>query len=63
MDNYSLIGEMDISTLNSQINEQKNRGLKKIAPQLAFMSLNNFMQHLKHYLALKNMEQINKLKK
>ena len=49
MDSYRL--NTDIRTINSQTNEQANVGRQR---QLAYMTPENFMLHIKLYLGLKN---------
>ncbi|CAH1253434.1 Hypp1182 [Branchiostoma lanceolatum] len=51
----SYAAAVDISTLNSQVNEQANAGLIRIQPQLAYMRPANFMFHTSLFLAVKNM--------
>ena len=46
----------DICNINSQINEQANSGLKRISPQLAYMSAGNFIFHTSLFLGVKNMD-------
>lgn len=46
----------DVVTINSQINEQANAGLKRIRSQLAYMTLDNFMIHLSLFLGIKNID-------
>lgn len=43
-----------LATLNSQVNEQGNAGLKRIKDQLSYMTAENFMKHCSFYLWDKN---------
>ena len=45
-----------ISNIKSQINEQANVGLQCIKGQLAYMKPDNFMFHVKLFLAITNMD-------
>ena len=42
--------------INWQINEQANAGLQRINGQLAFIKPDNFMFHIKLFLAITNMD-------
>ena len=57
MDSYKR--DPTIRHINSQVNEQANVGLQRLKAQLAYMSPDNFIMHLKLYLALKNDDIIN----
>ena len=50
-----------IKAINSQVNEQANAGLQRIKGQLAYMKPDNFMFHLKLFLAISNMDKQNKI--
>lgn len=52
---------VDTQTINSQINEQANAGLKRLQSQLTYMNADNFMFHISLFLSLKNREKIDKL--
>jgi hypothetical protein len=52
MDSYRT--NRDIRMTNSQINEQANAGLQRLKGQLAYMTPDNFMYHIRLYLALLN---------
>ena len=47
---------LDIASINSQINEQANAGLKKLQAQLSYMSPSNFMFHVKLFLAIRQIQ-------
>ena len=46
----------DISSINSQVNEQGNAGLQRIKGQIAYMKPSNFMFHVKLFLGVTNMD-------
>ena len=52
---------VDVNSINSQVNEQANAGLRHIQAQLSYMSEDNFMFHTKLYLAVKNIQKQQKL--
>ena len=45
-----------ITNINSQVNEQANAGLQCIKGQIAYMKAENFIFHVKLFLAISNME-------
>ena len=49
----------DVQQINSQINEQANSGLRRISPQLSYMTPINFMFHTGLFLAIKNRDKQN----
>ena len=51
----------DIAAINSQVNEQANASLQKIKGQIAYMKPQNFMFHVKLFLAISSMDKIAKL--
>ena len=53
MDKYAT---QSIGNINSQVNEQANAGLQRIKGQLAYMKPDNFMFHVKLFLAVTNMD-------
>ena len=53
MDKYAM---QSIGSINSQVNEQANAGLQRIKGQLAYMKPDNFMFHVKLFLAITNMD-------
>ena len=53
MDKYV---NQSMSSINSQINEQANAGLQHIKGQLVYMKPDNFMFHIKLFLAITNMD-------
>jgi hypothetical protein len=59
MDSYK--SNMDVCAINSQVNEQANSGLQKLKGQLAYMTPQNFMFHIRLHMALKNMDVIDNL--
>eukprot|EP00058_Branchiostoma_floridae_P011653 XP_002597141.1 hypothetical protein BRAFLDRAFT_76329 [Branchiostoma floridae] len=59
MDTYKTFS--DISTINSQVNEQANSGLIRIQPQVSYMTPTNFMFHTSLFLAIRNMDAISSL--
>eukprot|EP00058_Branchiostoma_floridae_P024016 XP_002609506.1 hypothetical protein BRAFLDRAFT_95599 [Branchiostoma floridae] len=59
MDEYKQ--SIDITTINSQVNEQANAGLIRIQPQLSYMSPSNFVFHASLFLAIRNFDAISKL--
>ena len=52
---------MSIKSINSQVNEQANAGMQRIKGQLAYMNHSNFLFHLSLFLAMKNLDVVNKL--
>ena len=46
----------DISSINSQVNEQANAGFQRIKGQIAYMKPGNFMFHVKLFLGITNMD-------
>ena len=58
LDHYT---SLDIVTINSQVNEQANAGLQKIKGQIAYMKPENFMFHVKLFLAMHNRDKQHKL--
>ncbi|XP_066271346.1 uncharacterized protein [Branchiostoma lanceolatum] len=48
----------DILTINSQINEQANSGLRRIEGQLSYMNPRNFLHRLVTFLAVKNLDKL-----
>ena len=53
LDKYSTY---DISSINSQVNEQGNAGLQIIKGQIAYMKPSNYMFHVKLFLGIINMD-------
>ncbi|XP_074650253.1 uncharacterized protein LOC141905314 [Tubulanus polymorphus] len=56
-DGYSLDlnkANVDVTNINSQVNEQANAGLVHLKSQLAYMKPENFMRHIALFLAIKN---------
>ena len=53
MDKYTT---RSISSIYSQVNKQANAGLQCIKGQLAYMKPDNFMFHIKRFLAITNMD-------
>ena len=53
MDKYAT---QSMGSINSQVNEQANAGLQRIKGQLAYMKPDNFMFHVKLFLAITNMD-------
>ena len=45
-----------ISSINSQVNEQANSGLQRTKGQRAYMKLDNFMFHIQLFLSITNMD-------
>ena len=58
LDRYT---SLDIVTINSQVHEQANAGLQKIKGQIAYMKPENFMFHVKLFLAMHNRDKQHKL--
>ena len=54
MDSYS--EDQTIKNLNSQVNEQANRDLRRLSTPGAFMSPENLIEHTKVFLAIRNMK-------
>ena len=54
MDSYS--ADENIKELNSQVNEQANRDLRRLSTPAAFMSPENLIEHTKVFLAIRNMK-------
>jgi hypothetical protein len=50
-----------ISSINSQVNEQANAGLQRMKGQIAYMKPGNFMFHVKLFLAISNMDKRGKI--
>lgn len=44
----------DMGAINSQVNEQANAGLQRIKAHISYMKEDNFMFHVKLFLALTN---------
>jgi hypothetical protein len=51
---YSLANYSLFASINSQINEQANAGLKRIKDQLSCMTAENFLKHCCFYLWNRN---------
>ena len=56
MDSYS--ADEDIVHLNSQVCEQANRDLRRLSTSATFMTPENLMQHVKVFLAIRNILKI-----
>ena len=56
MDTYS--SDKEIKNINSQANEQANRKLRLLSTQAAYMSPENVIQHVKIFLAIRNIDKI-----
>ncbi|KAL5009419.1 hypothetical protein ScPMuIL_015000 [Solemya velum] len=52
---YNLSLYPQFNSVNSQLSEQSNAGLKRIKDQLSYMTANNFLSHCTFYLWNKNM--------
>lgn len=46
--------DKEIEDINSQANEQANASLRRLATQIAHMTPDNAMYHLKTFLAIRN---------
>ena len=54
MDTYK--ADEDIEKINSQVNEQANRHLRRLSTSATYMSPVNVVQHVKVFLAIRNMQ-------
>lgn len=55
---YNLSLYPQFNSINSQLSEQSNAGLKRIKDQLSYMTANNFLSHCTFYLWNKNMDKL-----